>query len=166
MCNLQVPTGGLETFTRLAWVSAVLSLVIIKSIWLVPVFLFGAWLNWVGCGGPATPRVERGEPVAFEKCIQSVRIEGVRSSVKGGVACGPAHVRRGRLDLSLEISRNYQCGTKWDTGNSTTQFAEKGLALITQAVLMWLRCLAVIHLPLYHESGVAYLDVVSVCFPA
>ena len=80
----------------------------------------------------ATPRIKCGEPVAFEKCVQSVRIKGIRSSVKGGVACGPAHVWRGRLDFSLEISRNYQCGTKWDTGNSTTQFAEKGLAFITQ----------------------------------
>ena len=42
MCNLQVPMGGLETFTRLACASAVLSLEMkIKSIWLVPIFLLG-----------------------------------------------------------------------------------------------------------------------------
>ena len=42
MCNLQVPTGGLETVTRFAWASAVFNLVMIKSIWLVPIFLLGA----------------------------------------------------------------------------------------------------------------------------
>ena len=42
--NVQPPSahGGLETFTRFAWASAVVSLVMIKSIWLVPVLLFGA----------------------------------------------------------------------------------------------------------------------------
>ena len=37
MCSLHVPMGGLETLTRFARASAVVSLVIIKSIWLVPV---------------------------------------------------------------------------------------------------------------------------------
>ena len=38
MCSLHVPIGGLETLTRFAWASAVVSLVK-KSIWLVPVLL-------------------------------------------------------------------------------------------------------------------------------
>ena len=79
-----------------------------------------------------TPRVESGEPVAFEKSVQGIRIKSIRSGVKGGVACGPAHVWRSRFDFSLEVPRNDQGGTKRDTSNSTTQLAKKGVALITQ----------------------------------
>ena len=80
----------------------------------------------------STPRVERGEPVAFEKSVQGIRIKSIRSGVKGGVASRPAYVWRSRFDFSLEVSRNDQGGTKRDTSNSTTQLAKKGVALITQ----------------------------------
>ena len=39
---------------------------------------------------------------------------------------------RGRLNFSLKVTCNYQRGTQRDTGNCTTQFAEKGLAFVTQ----------------------------------
>ncbi|OLQ07575.1 hypothetical protein AK812_SmicGene9006 [Symbiodinium microadriaticum] len=79
-----------------------------------------------------TPRVERGEPVAFEKCVQGIRIKSIRSGMKGGVTCRPAYVRHSRFDFSLEVACNDQSGTKWDTGNSTTQLAKKGVAFVSQ----------------------------------
>ena len=78
------------------------------------------------------PRVERGEPVAFEKCVQGIRIKGIRSGMKGGVTCRPAYVRRSRFDFCLEVTCNDQSGTKRDTGNCTAQLVEKGMAFVTQ----------------------------------
>ena len=131
MCNLQVPTGGLETFTRFC-----LGVCRIESgddkVDLARSDLLVGGLVELGGLWRTAPRVERGEPVAFEKCVQSIRIKSIRSGMKGGVTCRPAHMRRGRLDFSLEVTRNGQSGTKWDTGNSTTQLAEKGVAFVTQ----------------------------------
>ena len=93
--------------------------------------LVGGLIELGGLWRP-TPRVERGEPVAFEKSVQGIRIKSIRSGVKAGVACGPAHVWHCRFDFSLEVPRNDQGGTKRDTSNSATQLAKKGVALITQ----------------------------------
>ena len=53
MCNLQVPTGGLETVTRFAWASAVFNLVMIKSIWHRTDLLVGSLIELGGFGRAA-----------------------------------------------------------------------------------------------------------------
>ncbi|CAE7267553.1 unnamed protein product [Symbiodinium necroappetens] len=92
----------------------------------------------VGClielGGlwRATPRVERGEPVALEKRVESVRVQGISTCVKGCIAGGSGYVWRSWLNLGLKVTGYHKSSSHGNASNRTAQFTKQSLPFITQ----------------------------------